>query len=129
MRYLPRLSDVECFPNRRSAFFAICIPGCFGFVEVFGIVSSAIAISLSLHFKTGFVTFRIISVWSFSQHICSYRGQSALSNLYRVGLSPTVEFKLSRIMGKWSLPQRSSWTFHEKSRRRDELVTVRSIAE
>ena len=32
-------------------------------------------------------------------------------------------------MGKWSLPQRSSWTFHEKSRRRDGSVTVRSIAE
>jgi hypothetical protein len=28
------------------------------------------------------------------------RGQSTLSNLYRVDLSPTVECKLSRIMGK-----------------------------
>jgi hypothetical protein len=44
------------------------------------------------------VKFLIISVWRFSLHICSYRGQSALSNLYRVGLSPTVECKLSRIM-------------------------------
>jgi ribosomal protein L32 len=50
------------------------------------------------------------------------RGQSALSNLYRVGLSPTVECKLSRIMGKWSLPQRSSWTFHEKSNQRPRQI-------
>jgi hypothetical protein len=55
-------------------------------------------------FKIGSVEFRIISVWRFPLHICSYRDQSALSNLYRVGLLPTVECKLSRIMGKWSLP-------------------------
>ena len=50
-----------------------------------------------------------------------------MSSLYRVGLSPTEEFKLSRIMEKLSLPQRSSW--HEKPRRRDGTVTVRLTAE
>jgi hypothetical protein len=49
--------------------------------------------------------------------------------LYRVDLSPSVEFKLSRIIGKLSLPQRLSWTFHEESSRKDGSVTVRSIAE
>ena len=136
---LPRLSDVRSFPNcRRSAFLRFVmvsaqsslihgLPGCFGFVEVFEIVSSAIDITLSLNFKIGSVSFWIISNWSFSPHICSHWGQFALSNLYRVGLSHTVRFKLSRIMGKWSPSQRSSWTFQEKSRRRDGLVTVRSI--
>jgi hypothetical protein len=37
-------------------------PGCFGFVEVFGIVSSAINITVSLNFKIGSMEFRIISV-------------------------------------------------------------------
>jgi hypothetical protein len=37
-------------------------PGCFGFVEVFGIVSSAIDITVSLNFKIGSVKFLIISV-------------------------------------------------------------------
>ena len=37
-------------------------PGCFGFVEVFGMVSSAIDITVSLNFKIGSVTFRIIYV-------------------------------------------------------------------
>ena len=81
-----------------------CLPECFGFVEVFGIVASAIDITVPLNFKIESVAFRIISVWSFSLHTCSYRDQSALSNLYRVSISPTVEFKLSRIIGKWSLP-------------------------
>jgi hypothetical protein len=51
--------DVGCFPNRRSAFLRFLMaslhsslnhgfPGCFGFVEVFGIVSSAINITVSL---------------------------------------------------------------------------------
>ena len=73
MRKLPRLSDVGCFPNRRSAFLRFLmaslhsslnhgLPGCFGFVEVFGIVSSAIDITVSLNFKMGSVEFRIISV-------------------------------------------------------------------
>jgi hypothetical protein len=61
--------------------------------------------------------------------ICSYRGQSALSNLCHVCLSPTVEFMLSTIMGKWSFAQRSSWTFYYNSRRSDGSATVRSIAE
>ena len=58
MRKLPRLSDVGCFPNHRSAFLRFLMaslhsslnhgfPGCFGFVEVFGIVSSAIDITVS----------------------------------------------------------------------------------
>jgi hypothetical protein len=34
-------------------------PGCFGFVEVFGIVLSAIDITVSLNFKIGSVEFRI----------------------------------------------------------------------
>ena len=108
----------------------------FPFVRLFGvrkfcyylyIVSSAIDITVSLNFTIGSVAFRIISVWSFPLHICSYRGQSALSNWYLVGFSPIVEFKLSRIMGKWWLPHRASWTFHEKSRRRYGSAT--SIAE
>ena len=37
------------------------LPGCFGFVEVFGIVSSAIDITVSLIFKIGSVAFLIIS--------------------------------------------------------------------
>jgi hypothetical protein len=36
-------------------------PGCFGFVEVFGIVSSAIDITVSLNFKIGSVEFLIIN--------------------------------------------------------------------
>ena len=58
----------------------------------------------------------------------SHRGQSALSDVYRVGLSRTVELKFSRIMAKLSLPQRTSWTFRDKSRRSNGSVTVRSIA-
>ena len=87
MRKLSTLSDVGCFPNRRSAFLWFLMaslqsslnhgfPGCFGFVEVFGIVSSAIDITVWLNFKIESVEFRIISVWSFSLHICSYRGVS-----------------------------------------------------
>ena len=86
-----------------------------------------IGITVSLSFKIESVAFRIICVWSYSLHIYSYRGQSTLSSLYRVGLSPTEEFKLSRIMEKLSLPQRSSW--HEKPRRRDGTVTARLTAE
>jgi hypothetical protein len=57
-------SDVGCFPNRRSAFLRFLMaslhsslnhgfPGCFGLVEVFGIVSSANDITVSLNFKVG----------------------------------------------------------------------------
>jgi hypothetical protein len=58
-RKLSRLSDVGCFSNRRSAFLRFLMaslhsslnhdfPGYFGFVEVFGIVSSAIDITKQL---------------------------------------------------------------------------------
>ena len=91
MRKLPRLSDVGCFPNCRSAFLQFLMaslqsslnhgfPGCIGFVEVGGIVSSAIDIAVSLNCNIGSGAFRIISVWSFSLHTCSYRGQSVFSN-------------------------------------------------
>ena len=73
MRTLPRVSDVGSFRNRRSAFLRWLMvylhssvnhgfPGCFGFVEVFCIVSSAIDINVSLNFNIGSVEFRIISV-------------------------------------------------------------------
>ena len=73
MREIPRLSDVGCFPNCRSAFLRFLMAslqsslkhgllGCFGFVEVFGIVSSAIGITVSLNLKIGSVAFQIISV-------------------------------------------------------------------
>jgi hypothetical protein len=71
---------------------------------------SAVGTNVSVNLKIGSVAFHIICIWSYSLHIFSYRGQSTLLSWYRVDLSPTVEFKLSRIMGKLSLPQRSSWT-------------------
>ena len=78
MRKLPRLSDVGCFPNCRSDFLRFLMaflqsslnhgfPGCFGFVEVFGMVSSAIDITVSLNLKIGSVAFRII--YFFSAHL------------------------------------------------------------
>ena len=69
MRKLPRLSDIGCFRNCRSAFLRSLmaslqsslnhgLPGCFGFAEVFSIVSSAIDITVLLNFKIGSVVFR-----------------------------------------------------------------------
>jgi hypothetical protein len=72
MQKLPRLSDIGSLPNcGRSAFLRfvmasaqsslIHLPGCFGFVEIFEIISSAIDITVSLNFKIESVSFWIIS--------------------------------------------------------------------
>ena len=53
MRKLPRLSDVGCFPNCRSAFLRLLmaslqsslnhgLPGCFGFAEVYSVSAEKI---------------------------------------------------------------------------------------
>jgi hypothetical protein len=137
---ISELSDVGCFSNCRSAFFVIfdCI-----FVVIikqwfswvlwicrglwYGLINYRYYCFVKLQNWIGGISF--ICVWSFSLHTCSYRGQSAVSNLYCVGLSLTVEFMHSRIIEKWLLPQKSSWAFHEKSRWKDGSVTVRSIDE
>ena len=73
MRKLSKLSDLGCFTNCRSAFFRFlmaplqsslnhCLPGCFGYVVVFRMVSSAIDITSVLTLKIGSVGFRIIYV-------------------------------------------------------------------
>ena len=41
------------------------LPGCFGFVEVFGIVSSAIDITVSLNFKIGSVGDKVFKFFAF----------------------------------------------------------------
>ena len=140
MRKLPRLYDVGCFPKCRSAIFAIC-DGIFAIIinPWFTLVFSICGGLWNSLINYWYYCFIKLQNWigGISNHlplnlslpICSYRGQSALSNLCHVGLSPTVEFMLSRIMGKLSFAQRSSWTFYYNSRRSDGSATVRSIAE
>jgi hypothetical protein len=62
----------------------------------------------------------------FSEHLFVQRPVSFVKFISCRSL-PIVELKLSKVIGKWSLLQRSPWTFHENSRRRDGSVTVRSI--
>ena len=113
MRKLQRLSDVGFFPNRRSAFLWFLmvslqsslhhgLPGCFGFVEVFGMVLSAYC----------FVKLRFwiidISHWVL---LCpSVRTEAGqLCKIYIVEVfSHTVEFKLSWIVWRCSLSHWSS---------------------
>jgi hypothetical protein len=52
------------------------LSGCFGFVEVFGLVLSAIAITFPLSFKIGAVAFRIIS-FPFEVFLCTSAGTEA----------------------------------------------------
>jgi hypothetical protein len=54
------------------------LPHCFGFAEVFGIVSSAIDITVLLNFKIGSVAFRIVSEKDSSENIL-HRTISAIS--------------------------------------------------
>ena len=109
MRKLPRLFDVGCFPNCRSAFLRFlmtslqpslnhCLPGCFGFAEVFGIVLSAIDITISLNIKMDQLYFPL---FEFEVLLCtSVRTvASKLCQIYIAVVFPhTVEFKLSGIL-------------------------------
>ena len=79
---------VRCrmFSELSFGLFAICdvnfaiinhgLSGCFGFVEVFGLVLSAIDITFPLSFKIGAVAFRIIS-FPFEVFLCTSVGTEA----------------------------------------------------
>ena len=86
----------------------------FGLVEVLGIHFSAISWTSEVNDSIGSPSRRMVSPMDRSHSTLNWF-QSALCNFHR-GMRPKPGGPLCEInIGKWSLPQRSSFTFHAKS--------------
>ena len=83
----------------------------FDFVEVLGIVFVAIWGRLVVKWSIGSSACSIILFISVSQRALK-DGQSAIVSCHLVIGSSSCDAMLLRNIGKWSLPQRSSCTFH-----------------
>ena len=133
-----RFSAVGCLLNLRCTFFQSFIAfsqsasnhglkTCFGVAEDLGMVSSAIEIKVSvkLAMASGLLWMSAVSL---SSQRVRKECQSAFFSLQPGSLPPVAGPWWFTTMGKWSLPQRSTSTVHEKSNSRLGWVIVRSTA-
>lgn len=88
----------------------------FGLLDVLGIVFSAMLSTAELKPSIGSGRWARSSYFRCSRHNDVNSPQFAFARFQCCGLVGTVPVRCFKIMGRWSLPHKSSCTCHEKSR-------------